>query len=61
MHLRTRSHFDPEIEKLALRNKCETRVRRAEMEDPNAQLGHMGLPPVANQHQRELPHVAIPD
>ncbi|KAI9191881.1 hypothetical protein LWI28_014969 [Acer negundo] len=31
------------------------------MDELNAQLGHMGLPLVANQHQRELPHVAIPD
>ena len=67
MHLRMRSQnlrfldFDLEIERLALRNRRETRVRRAEMEDSNTQLEHMGLPHVANQHQRELPPVTVPD
>ena len=67
MHLRTRSQhlrfldFDPEIERLAIRNRRETRVRRAEMGDPNAQLGHFGLPLVANQNLGKLLPVAIPD
>ena len=67
MHLRTRSQnlrfldFDPEIERLARRNRQESRVRRAEMGDRDAQLGHLGLPPVANQPQRELPPVALPE
>ena len=67
MHLRTRSQnlrfldFDPEIERLARRNRQESRVRRVEMGDRDAQLGHFGLPPVANQPQRELPPVAIPE
>ena len=60
MHPRARSqnlhflNFDPEIERIGRRNRCEARLRRAEMGDQNAQLGHMGLPPVANQNQGEL-------
>ena len=66
MYPRTRTknlhflNFDPEIERIAQRNKCEAGLRRAEMGDRNAQLGHMGLPLVANQNQGELPPTAIP-
>ncbi|KAK0583647.1 hypothetical protein LWI29_000886 [Acer saccharum] len=65
MHPRTRSqnlhflNFDPEIERIARRNRREAR-RRAEMGDQNAQLGHMGVPNVANQNQGELPSQANP-
>ncbi|KAK0575450.1 hypothetical protein LWI29_000746 [Acer saccharum] len=65
MHPRTRSqnlhflNFDPEIERIARRNRREAR-RRAEMGDQNAQLGHMGVPNVANQNQGELPPQANP-
>ena len=60
MHPRTRSqnlhflNFDPEIERIARRNRREARLRRAEMSDRNAQLGHMGLLLMANQNQGEL-------
>ena len=60
MYLRIRSqnlhflNFDPEIERIARRNRREVRVRIAEMGDRDAQLGHMGLPPVANQNEGEL-------
>ncbi|KAK0595310.1 hypothetical protein LWI29_005505 [Acer saccharum] len=65
MHPRTRSqnlhflNFEPEIERIAQRNRHEAR-RRAEMGDQNAQLGHMGVPNVANQNQGELPPQADP-
>ncbi|KAK0599787.1 hypothetical protein LWI29_008645 [Acer saccharum] len=65
MHPRTRSqnlhflNFNPEIERIARRNRREAR-RRAEMGDQNAQLGHMGVPNVANQNQGELPPQANP-
>ena len=65
MHPRTRSqnlhflNFDPEIERIARRNRREAQ-RRAEMGDQNAQLGHMGVLNVANQNQGELPPQANP-
>ena len=66
MHPRTRSqnlHFlnvDPEIDSIGRRNRRDVRLRRAEMGDRNAQLGHMGLPPVANQNQGELHLETVP-
>ena len=55
MHHSTRSNdlqdlrFDQDIETMARGNQREARLRRAEMGVRNAQLEHVGLPPMANQ------------
>ena len=66
MHHSTRSNdlqdlrFDPDIETMARRNRREARLRRVEMGDRNAQLEHMGLPPMANQNEGEVHQEEIP-